>query len=112
MPVPIGKGRRIKAKAILGIPLAGAGITPDDEENFDDLKYIEIEFNMVTGMSPRLFNSKIKLNPVEKTMFEESYKDEIMRRRQHRQNSSDRVKRSKGGKRVASIPGAGGLACV
>lgn len=47
----IKKHRNIKAKTTFGISLRGAGITPDDEENFDDLKYIDIEFEAVSGMS-------------------------------------------------------------
>lgn len=47
----IKNGRNIKAKTIFGISLRGAGITPDDEENFDDLKYIEIKFEAVSGTS-------------------------------------------------------------
>lgn len=52
------KSRNIKAKTALAISLAGTGITPDDKKHFDDLKYIEIEFNVVTGMSPWLLASK------------------------------------------------------
>lgn len=59
---PVGSGfftnsrRCIKAKIVRGsgISLGRAGITPEDEESFDDLKYIDIEFHEDHGMLPHL----------------------------------------------------------